>query len=127
MNRDPNAGQYQRAFKVEFCIAELILKPYGGTLTWGTNDYEAFQYTSEKATLLFYPHKTSGTQNVSCRVRDKGSKDKAFATELMMRLRIGSGHCNTFHQKNNPTYAEQHEICQREGLEHGWARKAVSK
>lgn len=127
MNRDPNAGKYNKMFDEEFRIAQLVLKPYGGQLIWCTNDYEAFRFVSPAVTILFYPHKTSSTGNISCRVRDQGSKNKKLAAELMIRLKVGSGHWTTFTQKSNATHNEESDLCKREGLEMGWAREQVRK
>lgn len=127
MSNDPNAGKYQRIFDEEFRVAELVLKPYGGQLVWSDKDYEAFRFVSPNVTLLFYPHKTSSTGNISCRVRDQNSKDKKKAAELMIRVKVGNGHWTTFTQKNNPTHEAEFALCQRENLKMGWAREALGR
>lgn len=125
--RDPNAGKYKRMFAEEFKMAEIVLKPYGGKLSWSTADYEAFRFISDDVCILFYPHKNSKTFNVSCRVREQASKNKELANALMLRLAIGSGHNNTFHQKNTWNFDEQQRICEREKIQMGWALDAVRK
>lgn len=126
MSRDPNAGKYQRIFRDEFRMAQLVLATAGGKLEWSAADYEAFRFTSPTATLIFYPHKTSSTGNISVRVRSQGSKDAKRAAELMMRLRIGSGYYNTFTTKGANTTGEEAALCKREKLEMGWARAALT-
>ncbi|AJG18857.1 hypothetical protein [Cupriavidus basilensis] len=125
MSRDPNAGNYQRLAKQEFSIAEKVLAGAGGRLQWGTNDYEAFRFVSPDVTLIFYPHKTSGTGNTSIRVRDQASKKKGKAAHLMALLYVGAGNNNTFYWKDME-YNTVHRVAQSAGLEYGWAAKEAA-
>lgn len=68
---DPNCGKYAKLFKDEFAKAKERLAPLGGTVTAGTNDYEAFIYEADGIRLIFYPHKTSAF-NYHIRVREGG-------------------------------------------------------
>lgn len=121
--KDPNAGKYQRIFREEFEMAERVLRQFGGTLKWSSNDYEAFRYTNQDVGLLFYPHTNKNTRNRSIRVREQASQNKAKAAELMVRLRIGAGFCNAFKQNNTHTWLAETLLCQRENLTMGRARE----
>ncbi|WBF05239.1 hypothetical protein [Burkholderia phage CSP3] len=124
MSRDPNAGKYQRMAKREFAIARRALADAGGELTWSTHDYEAFRFVAPGVCLIFYPHTTSSTGNVSIRVRDSGSNDKARAARLMALLYIGAGNNNTFSWKGM-NFNDVLRFKQSAGLEYGWAEKEV--
>lgn len=73
---DPMRGKYTQksAFKREYETAKERLAPLGGIVEPGSNDYEAFIYTSPGLRLIFYPHKTSAG-NRHIRVRTSGSYD----------------------------------------------------
>lgn len=123
MSRDPMAGKYQKPFKHEFLMAQLILKGKGGELSWSTKDYEAFTFTADGVRILFYPHKTSSTGNVQCRVRDHGSKNKLLARKIMAELYVASGHSVTFYCKGlGPN--EAGDLAGKEAwMNAGWAHK----
>lgn len=122
MSRDPNAGKYQRLAKHEFAMAQMVLK--GGKIEWSENDYEAFRFVSPDVCLIFYPHKTSSTGNVSIRVRDSNSKNKASAKNLMSILYIGAGNNNTFMWKGM-SLNDVARIADNNGLQFGWADEKV--
>jgi hypothetical protein len=124
VSRDPNAGKYQRMAKREFAIARRVLADAGGELEWSTHDYEAFRFVAPGVRLIFYPHTTSSTGNVSIRVRDSGSNDKARAARLMALLYIGAGNNNTFSWKGMNFNAVL-RIKQDAGLEYGWAEQGA--
>ena len=125
MSRDPMAGKYQQWFKHEFAVARLILKEVDdGQLHWGTTDYEAFRFLSPRVRLIFYPHKTSRTGNVSLRVRDASSPDRALALRLMRCLYIGSANDNTFSHKDMGLN-DMLQYARQAGLTFGWADKEV--
>jgi hypothetical protein len=120
MSRDPNAGKYQKMAKREFAIAGRVLAEAGGELTWSTHDYEAFRFVAPGVRLIFYPHRTSSTGNISIRVRDSGSSNTKLAARLMARLHIGSGNDNTFSWKGMDLNAML-RVKDAERLEWGWA------
>lgn len=116
------AGKYQKPFKHEFLMAQLILKGKGGILEWSTNDYEAFTFTAEGVRILFYPH-TNSNRNVGCRIRDHGSKNKALAKKLMAVLYVAVGHNTTFYCKGLGIN-EVADLAGKEAWDHsGWAHK----
>ncbi len=121
---DPMAGKYSREFKREFAIAALVLKDQPGTLAWSKNDYEAFRFVGQGATIIFYPHKVRNTGNKHIRIREQGSTDKNLAEKLMALLDIGAGHCCTFHQ-NHHRWNFSNGIAQALNLKHGWAHDLV--
>lgn len=120
------AGKYRQWFKHEFAMAELVLKNAGGQLQWSQNDYEAFRFVAPRVCIIFYPHKTSGTGNVSCRVRDAGSQDKNKAKRLMNQLYVGAGHNNTFSQ-NNQGHFGAHDWARQTGTKFGWADEEATR
>lgn len=120
MSRDPMAGKYQREAKHEFAMASLVLKDAPGELSWSSNDYEAFRFVSRDVTLIFYPHATSGTGNVSIRVRQQASKKPGRALRLMSLLYIGAGHNTTFSWKHMDLNAVG-KVADIGRIEYGWA------
>lgn len=68
---DKLAGKYKSIYNGEFKLATTILKDFGGTLEWSSNDYEAFTFKSAELNIIFYPHKTSAG-NHHIRVRGTG-------------------------------------------------------
>lgn len=125
MSKDPQAGKYQKWFQHEWLMADLILKPLGGTLTWSGKDYEAFLFTSEGVRILFYPHKTTSTGNIQCRIRDHGSKNKLEARRLMALLYIASGHSVTFYCKGLHAVEATKLAGKHEWERAGWANTAA--
>ncbi|AOJ09622.1 hypothetical protein WS71_20095 [Burkholderia mayonis] len=111
--------------KREFAIALNVLADAGGELTWSAHDYEAFRFAAPGVRLIFYPHTTSSTGNVSIRVRDSGSKDKKRAAHLMALLYIGAGNNNTFSWKGM-NFNSVLRIKQAAGIEYGWAEPPVN-
>ena len=118
--KDHNAGKYNKHYKDEFKMAETILQPYAGSLTWSEIDYEAFRFVSPEVTLIFYPHMTSSL-NYHLRVREQNSKNKELANKLMSLLHIGSGHWCTFTRKHH-NYNQDFKVAKEHKLEFGWAR-----
>lgn len=122
---DPNKGRYQKHFKHEWLMAELILKEFCGELKWSDADYEAFRFRCDGVSLIFYPHKTSGTGNISCRVRDAGSKDAVKLRDVLALLRIGAGFCNTFSRKLHDDWEYTSRLANRLRLQYGWANESA--
>lgn len=117
------AGKYQKPFKHEYLMAQLILKGKGGVLDWSTKDYEAFTFTADGVRILFYPHTTNSTGNVQCRVRDHGSKNKKLARKIMADLYVASGHSVTFYCKSLGSN-EANELVGKEAWNNaGWAHR----
>lgn len=92
---DIRAGKYQSFGYIRqlFRHAGKILEGLG-TLEWGTHDYQAFTFKSDKVSLVFYPHKVKTTGNHHLRVRDQGSKDKKQAYTYMQALSESTPDCH---------------------------------
>ena len=90
-----------KKFAAEFKDAKKRLKDFGGELFWVDFDYEAFRFKSEKAHVIFYPHKTSAG-HYHIRMRDAGSKCKAEYDAIYAAMQVDNPTC-TFSQKNRLT------------------------
>ena len=77
------------AKEVEF--ATLICHQVGCVVERSQHAYEIATVKGEGVSLLIYPHKTTGTGNVSARARDNGSKDKKKARAVLTALKRGDG------------------------------------
>jgi hypothetical protein len=96
----------------EVGFAETICADLGCTVQRSPHAYEIATVTGDGVRLVIYPHKTSSTGNVSARVRDNGSKNKARAREVMLAMNRGEGlpeeirwrvaTFNTFYAKTMP-------------------------
>lgn len=127
---DPNRGKYQKWFRQEFKMAGIILQEFGGkeyadALTWADADYQAFRFRCDGVSLVFYPHTTRGTGNVSCRVRDDGSKDKKKMLTILSLLHAGTGYNNTFYCKAHNDWSRDDKVLRSRGLAPGWAMEAA--
>lgn len=78
-------------FQTELDFAAVICAHLGCSLELSSHDYEIATVKCDGVQILIYPHKTSGTDNISARVRDNGSKDKAAARRIMIAMKNGEG------------------------------------
>ena len=81
----------RRPWQTELDYAEAICAALDCTVTISTHAYEIATVKGEGVQLLIYPHKTSGTGNISARLRDNGSRDKAKARRVMLAMKNGEG------------------------------------
>lgn len=84
-------GKRKLPFQREYEFAEVICAALGCTIERSTHAYEIATIKREGVSLLLYPHKTTGTNNISVRARDNGSKDKVAAREVLVELKQGYG------------------------------------
>jgi len=75
----------------EIDYATTICAKLGCTVELSSHDYEIATVKGEGVQLVIYPHKTSGTGNLSARLRDNGSKDKSKARHVMLAMKNGEG------------------------------------
>jgi hypothetical protein len=87
-------------WQTEIDYAVAICVPIGCTVTLSTHNYEIATVKGDGVQLVIYPHKTSSTGNLSARLRDNGSKDKAKARRVMLAMKVAT--FNTFHAKTLP-------------------------
>lgn len=95
----------------EIGYAKTICAALGLTIARSSHDYEVAIIKGDGVQLLIYPHKNTNS-NVSLRIRDNGSEDKAKGRAVMIAIKSGHGlpedtrwrvsHCNMFYAKNMP-------------------------
>lgn len=78
-------------FQTELDFAVAICAHLGCSLEISSHEYEIAVVKKDGVQLLIYPHKTSGTNNISARLRDNGSKNKAEARRIMIAMKNGEG------------------------------------
>jgi hypothetical protein len=81
----------QLPWSEEIGFAEKICGALGCVVERSKHAYEIATVVGKGIRLVIYPHKTSSTGNISARVRDNGSKDKARAREVMLAMKRGAG------------------------------------
>lgn len=75
----------------EIDYARQICAPLGCAVEPSLHAYEIATVKGDGVQLIIYPHKTTGTGNVSARLRNNGSKDKAAARRVMIAMKNGEG------------------------------------
>lgn len=112
MGKLTEAQRHARTWATEVGYARAICGPLGCIVAMSNHAHEIATVKGDGISILIYPHKTSGTGNISARVRDNGSRDKAKARAIMLAMKSGEGlpedvrwkvsSFNTFYAKNLP-------------------------
>jgi len=80
-----------KSWKDEKKYAAMIAGPLGLVVNPSEHPYEILTVKGDGVSLVIYEHKTSSTGNVSARIRDNGSKNKAKAREALVAFKTGAG------------------------------------